>query len=143
MNSCCSSTQSIATQQECLVTSQTKVLVDHTPINAYILNISTLHNYQHIEAAIPSFVCDQIHVMIYSILFFSRTCFFFSCDYSSSPCHQPADYTCLCNRFLPSDSMDFSDSALLTHICFFTIPSHSTVFHLTLLYSGTFQVSGI
>ena len=62
MNSRCSSTRSIATQQERLVTSRTKVLVDHAPINAYVLNISALHNYQHIEAAIPSFICDQIHI---------------------------------------------------------------------------------
>ena len=63
------------------------------------------------------------------ILFF-WTYLFFSCDYSSLPCHRPADPTCLRNRFLPSASSDFSDSFLLTHMHFFAIPSHSTMFLL-------------
>ena len=74
---------------------------------------------------------------------FLWTYLFFSRDYSSFPHHQPADYTCLCNRFLPSDSTDFPDSVMITCICFFAIPSHSTVFHLTLLCSRTSRVSGI
>ena len=48
--------------------------------------------------------------------FFSlRLIFSFSHNYSSSPRHRPADYTCLRNHFLPSASSDFYDSSPLTH----------------------------
>ena len=49
------------------------------------------------------------------ILFFWTYLFFF-CDYSSFPCHRPADLTCLHNRFLPSTSSDFYDSFLITRM---------------------------
>ena len=79
-----------------------------------------------------------------SLLFFSlRTYLSFFCDYSFLPWHWPADYTCVCNHFLSSDSLDFYDSFLLTHMYFFMIPSHSTRFHLFHHCSGTFWVLGI
>ena len=86
-------------------------------------------------------------ILIYSTYYDSLLSFwtylFFSCNYSSLPCHQVADLTCLHNRFLPSDSLDFYDSSSLTHMYFFTIPLYSTLFYLILLCSGTFWVSGI
>ena len=72
------------------------------------------------------------------IFFLSRTYFSFSRDYSSLSRHRPADYTCLHNRFLPSVSSDFSDSSLLTHMYFFAIPSHSTMFLFALSLSRNF-----
>ena len=77
------------------------------------------------------------------ILFFSSDLLFFSRDYSSIPRHRPADHTCLRNRFLPPASSDFSDSSPLTHMYFFVIPSHSTMFLLLCHRSGAFRVSGI
>jgi len=49
-------------QQEHLLTSQTKALVDHAPTNIYIVNMSTLHNYQYIKATISKLLSDQICV---------------------------------------------------------------------------------
>ena len=82
-------------------------------------------------------------IIICPYLFLSLDLSFLSRNYSSLPHHQPADYTCLHNCFLPSNSLDFFDSFPLTHMCFFMIPSHSTVFHLFLHCSRTFRVSGI
>ena len=68
------------------------------------------------------------------ILFF-WTHLFFSCDYSSLPCHRPANLTCLCNCFLPSASLDFYDSFLLTvytSLWFHRIPPCSFCFVITL-----------
>ena len=93
-----------------------------------------------------SYCYDQQHelwsVMIHSYLFFFGLIFLLY-NYSSLPHHQPADHTCLCNRFLPSNSSYFYDSPLLTHIYFFVIPLHSIMFCLFLLCSRTFWVSGI
>ena len=33
------------------------------PTNAYVVNMSALHNYQHIEAAIPKEIYNQIRVL--------------------------------------------------------------------------------
>ena len=69
------------------------------------------------------------------ILLFLRTYLFFSCDYSSLPCHRPANLTCLCNCFLPSASLDFYDSFLLTvytSLWFHRIPPCSFCFVITL-----------
>ncbi|KIK80379.1 hypothetical protein PAXRUDRAFT_50663, partial [Paxillus rubicundulus Ve08.2h10] len=49
----CSSTKPVFECQEHLVTMQTKDLVDHIPMNAYILNSYTLNNYQWITANVP------------------------------------------------------------------------------------------
>ena len=57
-----------------------------------------------------------------SISFVPWTYLFFSCNYSSTPHHWPADSTCLCNHFLPSTSLDPYESFSLTHIYFFMIP---------------------
>ena len=71
-----------------------------------------------------------------SPLFFSfRTYLSFSHNYSSFPCHRPADHTCLRNRFLPSASLDFYDSSLLTHrtsLQFHHIPPCSNCFVIVL-----------
>ena len=93
-------------------------------------------------ARIPTPLMKQI-VTIHPYSFLFSDLLFFSRDYSSIPCHQPADYTCLRNRFLPSASSDFSDSFPLTHMYFFAIPSHSTMFLLLCHCSRTFRVSGI
>ena len=74
--------------------------------------------------------------------FFSDLSFLF-CNYSSSPHHWSAAFTCLYNCFLPSASSDFFDSFLITHMDFFTIPLHSTKFLLLCHHSGLSQVSGI
>ena len=50
------------------------------------------------------------------LFFVSQTYLFFSHNYSSFPCHWPTDHTCLHNCFLPSTSLDFYDSFLLTCI---------------------------
>ena len=75
--------------------------------------------------------------------FVSWTYLFFSHDYSSVPCHQPANSTSLHNHFLLSASSGFYDSFLLTHMYFFMIPLHFTMFHLLCHCSGLSQVSGI
>ena len=46
--------------QERLVTSRTKVLLEHAPTNAFILNIHSLHNHQWIMSAIPIQTQDQL-----------------------------------------------------------------------------------
>ena len=86
---------------------------------------------------------EVLQFFIHSYLFFFGLIFSFLCDYSSLPRHQPTDHTCLYNRFLPSNSSHFYDSPLFTHMYFFVILSHSTMFHLFPLYFRTFQVSGI
>ncbi|KAF8425723.1 hypothetical protein L210DRAFT_3319884, partial [Boletus edulis BED1] len=53
MTACCGSTRAVFEQQERLLSSRTKVLVDHVPTNAYLLNTYSLHNYQWIISAIP------------------------------------------------------------------------------------------
>ena len=78
-----------------------------------------------------------------SYSFLSLTYIFFSCDYSSTPCHQPADSTHPHNCFLLSASSDIFDSFPLTHMCFFMIPSHSIRFYLFCYCSGLSWVSSI
>ena len=45
--------------QECLVTTQTKKVVKHSPTNAYLLNTHALHNYWKILAVLPPDLCKQ------------------------------------------------------------------------------------
>ena len=80
-----------------------------------------------------------------SLLFFLflRLISSFLCNYSSTPCHQPTDSTCLHNCFLLSTSLDFYGLFLLTCMYFFTILSHSISFHLLCHYSGLSWVSSI
>jgi len=60
VTSCCNSTRTVFEQQERLLSSRTKVLVNHTPTNAYVLNTHSLHNYQWILSAIPTSIRNQI-----------------------------------------------------------------------------------
>ena len=89
----------------------------------------------------PELCPQSVTIHPYSFLF--SDLLFFSCNYSSLSHHRPADYTCLHNRFLPSTSLDFSNSFLLIHMYFFAIPSLSTMFLLLCHCSRTFRVSGI
>ena len=58
---------------------------------------------------------STVHVLQFTPILFLLDLSFFSHDYSSFSRHRPADSTCLRNRFLPSASLDFSDSSLITH----------------------------
>ena len=60
--------------------------------------------------------CSNLYVLTHKLLCFALIPFSFFHDYSSLPHHRPADYTCLHNCFLPSASLDFYDSFLLTHM---------------------------
>ena len=86
----------------------------------------------HVTGLLTSlvFIITSFHCYVLPLFFVSQTYLFFSHNYSSLPHHQPADYTCLCNCFLPSTSLDFYDSFLLTCMYFFIIPSHSIKFLL-------------
>lgn len=59
MTAGCSSIKPVFECQEHLVTTRTKDLMDHTPMNAYILNSYALHNYRWIAAAVPPAVRAQ------------------------------------------------------------------------------------
>ncbi|KAI5983205.1 hypothetical protein EDD15DRAFT_2111406, partial [Pisolithus albus] len=58
--SCCTSTRTVLEKQERSITSRTKDLINHAPTNAYIINTSSLHNYQWIKAVVPSTLYDQL-----------------------------------------------------------------------------------
>ena len=66
MTAHCTSTRAVLEKQEHALTLQTKDLVNHAPINAYIIDTSSLHNYQWIKATVPHMLYDQIYVPLIS-----------------------------------------------------------------------------
>ena len=77
----------------------------------------------------------MVNLLRFTPILFFWTYLFFSHDYSSFPCHRPADHTCLHNCFLPSTSSDFYDSSSFTHctsLQFHHIPPHSNRFVIVL-----------
>ncbi|KAF8430572.1 hypothetical protein L210DRAFT_1019310 [Boletus edulis BED1] len=60
----CNSTRTVLERQERLLTTRTRLLVDHAPTNAFILNIHSLHNYWWIVSAIPIQTRHQIRASL-------------------------------------------------------------------------------
>ena len=96
--------------------------------------VPTLEKVGLVGIHFPSVMCYILPLFIS----FLGLIFFFSHNYSSTPCHRPADSTCLHNCFLPSASLDIYNSFLITYMYFFVIPSHSTTFHFVLSLLQTF-----
>ena len=85
---------------------------DNFTLNRYCI---PMDQYHRAVLSVEEKFFDEWHCYDSPLSFPFWTYLFFSHDYSSFPRHRPADYTCLCNCFLLSTSLDFYDSSLLTH----------------------------
>ncbi|KAN0097891.1 hypothetical protein V8E55_002337 [Tylopilus felleus] len=58
----CNLTSLVVEKQECMLTLWVKTFVEHASMNIYVINMSSIHNYQWIKAAIPSVLYDKIYM---------------------------------------------------------------------------------
>lgn len=58
----CNLTSLVVEKQECILTLWVKTFVEHASMNIYVINMSSIHNYQWIKAAIPSVLYNKIYM---------------------------------------------------------------------------------